>query len=177
MFDTQNFLGENPYILHCRCSPPLMLHWNLHPWLEAFNNMLFEGGAVLCPGWSNNKCLWFSIFISVIEESVFWSLADRGVLPRCVFTSELQGVGQCQAGERWEQVRAVWRGWMFVRRRGNKACSRGWHVKVLSCSEGGLRERNSFLWHFQSEKRTVKNPGSSCQSHYIEERKWGSIHL
>lgn len=106
--------------------------------LEAINDMLSESVARFNPGWSNNIFLWSPYTITVIEESVFRSVPDRGdpsVMPRCVFRSELQGVGQCQAGECCEQERAVWRGWMLVCMKGNKACSRGLRVKVLSCSE------------------------------------------
>lgn len=109
-----------------------------------------------------------SMFITVIEESIFWSLADRGdpsVLPRCVFRSELQGVGQCQAGECCEQVRAMC-GCLYVGGVIKRAAEVGApRSEVAPTRPSGEKQ---LPLTFPKWKENCQNRGSPCQSHYSE---------
>lgn len=94
----------------------------------------------------------------------------------------------CQARECCEKVCVVWGGWMFVCRRGNKACSRCWCIEVLSCSDeayGGetaspdiskVKREVSKLRKLLSEPLHWKKGRFTCNwGHFWHDIKWSGL--
>jgi len=93
------------------------------------------------------------VYIPVIEESVFRLLPDA--VTQCVFGSELEDVGQRQAGECCVQV--CEEGECRHVGGGNKACRGGLCIKVLCCSEEAFRGETVSPDISKVKRETVKS--------------------